>query len=317
MLKRRLLGKTALEVSELSLGGLFVSKHGGARDQSVAAIRRALDLGVNYIDTAPMYADSEEVIGEALEGETRPCLLSTKLGYKPEPFVPQNRDFLLRAFEASLKRLRRDSVDILMIHEPDRHEFNWWTDKEDYLGPVYDVLLELKEQGRTRFIGLGGTTAYEMPHLLATGRYDVVLTAFNYSLLWREAEWAVLPEAKRQGMGTIIGSALQQGGLSRRYDDQVRAGPRWLSPPRREQYLKLYELLDELSLPIAEVAYRWALTNPNVHTVLMGARSVEEVEQNVAAAEKGPLPNGVMARLKEIHDMVPFRPFLEPFGLPF
>jgi len=79
---------------------------------------------------------------------------------------------------------------------------------------------------RNIIIGLGGTTAYELPHIINTGRFDVVLTAFNYSLLWREAANEVLPAAKKQGMGIVIGSPLQQGALARRYDDEVRGGAR-------------------------------------------------------------------------------------------
>jgi aryl-alcohol dehydrogenase-like predicted oxidoreductase len=118
-------------------------------------------------------------------------------------------------------------------------------------------------------------------------------------------------------MGIIIGSPLQQGALSRRYDDEVRHGARWLSPPRRAQYLKLYELLDEVDIPLPELALRFILSNPNVSSVLMGARSVAEVEQNVAAIERGPLPQELIAHLDAIAAMVPFRPFDEPAGLPF
>jgi aryl-alcohol dehydrogenase-like predicted oxidoreductase len=118
-------------------------------------------------------------------------------------------------------------------------------------------------------------------------------------------------------MGLIVGSPLQQGALSRRYDDEVNHGAPWLSPPRRAQYQALYAYLDEIGLPIAEVGLRFAISNPEVSTVLMGARSVAEVEANVAAVEKGPLPDRVLQRLDEIAAMVPFRPFQEPFGLPF
>jgi aryl-alcohol dehydrogenase-like predicted oxidoreductase len=118
-------------------------------------------------------------------------------------------------------------------------------------------------------------------------------------------------------MGIIVGSPLQQGALARRYDDEVKHGARWLSPPRRAQYLKLYELLDEIDIPLAELGLRFVLSNPDVSTVLMGARSVQEVEQNVAATARGPLPQELLTRLDEIAAMVPFRPFDEPAGLPF
>ncbi|MBC7236289.1 MAG: aldo/keto reductase [Chloroflexi bacterium] len=320
MLKKRTLGKTGLQVTEVGLGGLFVSAYGAPYEQAERAIHRALELGINYIDTAPSYRDSEEVIGKALASaptSTASLILSTKLGGRPQPFSPQSRADLVRSVEESLRLLGRSSIDLLMIHEPDRPgQYDWWTDEEHYEGPVMDLLRDLKRNGIVRYIGLGGTTAYELAHIIRTGKFDVVLTAFNYSLLWREAEIAVLPAAKEQGMGIIIGSPLQQGALARRYDEEVRTA-RWLSPPRRAQYLALYELLDELQMPIAELAMRFVLSNPDVSCVLSGARSAEEVEQNVAAAEKGPLPADILERLDRIAAMVPFRPFEEPFGLPF
>lgn len=316
---KRVLGRTGLEVGVVGLGGLFVSRYGGdSRERARQAVRRALELGVNYVDTAPSYSDSEEVLGDALEGVTHPYYLSTKLGGRPQPFEPQDADALRRSVEESLRLLRRDAIDILILHEPDRPgQYNWWRDPVTYEGPVNAVLDQFKAEGLIHFTGLGGTTAYELPPIIATGRYDVVLTAFNYSLLWREATIAVLPECIRQGVGVIAGSPLQQGALAKRYDEDIRQGARWLSPPRREQYRRLYALVDETGIPLPDLALRFVLSNPAIHMTLMGARSVGEVEANVAAAEKGPLPQEVLRRLDEIAAMVPFRPFEEPFTLPF
>lgn len=316
---KRVLGRTGLEVGVVGLGGLFVSRYGGdSRERARQTVRRALELGVNYVDTAPSYSDSEEVLGDALEGVTQPYYLSTKLGGRPQPFEPQDADALRRSVEESLRRLRRDSIDILILHEPDRPgQYDWWRDPVRYEGPVNDVLDQLKAEGLIHFTGLGGTTAYELPPIIATGRYDVVLTAFNYSLLWREATIAVLPECIRQGVGVIAGSPLQQGALAKRYDEDIRQGAGWLSPPRREQYRRLYALVDETGIALPELALRFVLSSPAIHMTLMGARSVGEVEANVAAAEKGPLPREVLDQLDEIAAMVPFRPFEEPFTLPF
>ncbi len=318
-MEKRVLGRTGERVSVLSMGGLFVSKAGGLdRDAAGAAVRRALELGVNYVDTAPSYLDSEEVLGLALEGVAQPYLLSTKLGGRPQPFDPKDKDALRYSVEESLRLLKRDHIDILMIHEPDRPgQWDWWTDYDNFHGPAAELLEELKEEGVISYTGLGGTTAYEMVHILATGGYDVLLTAFNYSLLWREATIAVLPEAQRQGMGIIIGSPLQQGALARRYDEEIKAGAWWLSPPRREQYKRLYAFLDDVGMSITDVALRWVIANPDISTVLMGARSVEEVEQNVRAVAAGPLPRDMIEELDGIAAMVPYRPFEEPFGLPF
>lgn len=317
-MRYRTLGSTGLKVSELALGGLFVSALGATRDEAGRAVARALELGVNYVDTAPTYRDSEEVLGEALTGLPQPYLLSTKLGGRPQPFDPRDKAALRRSVEESLRLLKRDRIDILMIHEPDRPgQYDWFSDPARFHGPVCELLDELKAEGVIRFTGLGGTTAYELPRIMAAGGYDVVLTAFNYSLLWREAAIELLPTAKRLGMGVIVGSPLQQGALARRYDDEVRAGAPWLSPPRRAQYRALYALLDESELPLPELGLRFVLSNPDISTVLMGARSVAEVEANVAAAAAGPLPQEVLDRLQEVAAMAPFRPFEEPFSLPF
>ncbi len=317
-MKTRFLGRTGLEISELGLGGLFVSSFGAEYEEGRRAILRALDLGVTYIDTAPGYANSEEVIGKALEGVNAPYILSTKLGGRPQPFRPQDRDCLMRSVETSLDLLGRDTLDILMIHEPDRPgQYDWWPDFDRYEdAPVMKLLQDLKQQGVVKAIGLGGTTAYEIVPIIETGRFDVLLTAFNYSLLWREAEIAVLPAAKAQGMGVVIGSPLQQGALARRYEE-VDTGARWLSPPRQAQFQALYAFAEDLQMPLPELALRFVISNPHITTTLTGARSAREVELNVASVERGPLDEDVLERLDEIAAMVPFRPFEEPFGLPF
>lgn len=317
-MEQRPLGQTGISVSVLGMGGLFVSQVGGrGRDQARQTVHRALELGVNYIDTAPSYADSEEVLGLALEGASEPYVISTKLGGKPKPFDPKNKDLLRKSVDNSLKLLKRNTIDILMVHEPDRPgQYDWWDNYDTYHGPVCEVLAELKSEGIIRFTGLGGTTAYQLPPIINTGNYDVILTAFNYSLLWREAELEVLPAAKRQKVGIIVGSPLQQGALARRYPE-VETGVRWLSPPRQRQFQALYTLLDEIELSLPELALRWVISNPNISTTLMGARSTEEVERNVAAVNAGPLPDEILNQLQEIANMLPFRPFEEPFGLPF
>ena len=316
-MKTRKLGRTGLEVTELSLGGLFVASWFNEIDQACTAVRRAVELGVNYIDTAPGYGNSEEVLGQALDGIDAPLILSTKLGARPHPFDPQDTAALRASVEESLRLLKRDRIDMLLIHEPDRQgQWEWWSDWQAVEGPVLGLLEELKREGIIRYIGLGGTTVYEMIHLINSCKFDVVLTAFNYSVLFREAA-GVIDAAHAQQMGIIIGSPLQQGALARRYDDEVNHGAAWMSPPRRAQYQALYAYLDEINMPIAEVGLRFVLSNPRISCMLMGARAVEEVEQNFAAVNNGPLPADILQRLDDIAAMVPFRPYEEPFSLPF
>ena len=316
-MRTNVLGRTGLKVSHLGLGGLAFRK---GVETATQLVRRATELGITYVDTAAGYGNSEECLGPALDALKPKIVLSTKLGARSgeTAFAPQDKAALTRCVETSLRFLKRDYVDILMIHEPDRPgQYAWWTDPVNAVGPVMEVLDEFKKAGKIGFTGLGGTTAYEIAALMRTGKFDVVLTAFNYSLLWREAEHAVLPAAKEHRMGVIVGSPLQQGALARRYDDQIDHGAPWLSPPRRAQFKALYKYLDEIGLPLAEAGIRFVASNPDVHCVLMGAATPEEIELNAAAVAKGPLPAEVLKRFAEIAAMVPFRPFEEPFGLPF
>ena len=316
-MEKRILGRTGLEVSHLSMGGgqFWVRP---PLEEARGAVHRALELGMNYLDTSADYQASEEILGQVLEDVTLPYYISTKLGDKPLPFDPQDKDGLRWSLEESLRLLKREAVDILMIHEPDRPlQFDWWTDPERFYGPVTEALAEFKAEGLIRFTGLGGTTCHEMARVVDTGEYDVVLTAFNYSLLWREAEWEVLPAAKKHNCGIVAGSPLQQGALIRRYDEEVNHGAPWMSLARRLQYQALYAYLDEIEMPITECAMRFAISHPDIHIVLTGARTAAEVEENVASVEKGPLPPEILARLQEIYDLCPFRPFEEPMGLPF
>ena len=311
------LGRTGLQVSRIAFGGLFVASFATELDAAKAAVQRALDLGINYIDTAPGYGNSEEVLGQALAGVTRPLVISTKLGGRPQPFEPQNPVCLRASVEESLRLLGREQIDVLMIHEPDRpHQYDWWTDWMDINGPVLDLAAQLKQEGLIKYLGLGGTTAVELAYLCRSGKFDVVLTAYNYSLLWREAANEVIPAAKAANMGIVVGSPLQQGALARRFD-AVMDDPKvyWLSKPRRAQFKALYAFADECGLSLPELGLRFVLSNPDISCVLMGARSVAETEQNVAAAEKGPLPADILARLDAIAAQVPFRPFGEPFGI--
>lgn len=316
-MKKRVLGRTGIEVSELSLGGLFVSSYGGDYDQAKLAIDRSIELGVNYIDTAPGYGNSEEVLGKALaDHKNKNLIISTKLGGRPDPFDPRNPDQLRASVETSLKLLGRTHIDVLMVHEPDRPgQYDWFPDWNTFDAPVTAVLDELKKQGKIRYTGLGGTTAYEMPRVMRCNKFDVVLTAFNYSVLYREAELDVLPTAKKLNMGVVIGSPLQQGVLAKRQDEGVK-NSKWLSEKRRTQLLTLYAFLDEIKMSIAELGLRFVISNPGVSSVLMGARSKAEVESNFAAVAQGPLPADQLRRLNEIAAMVPFRPYQEPFWMP-
>jgi aryl-alcohol dehydrogenase-like predicted oxidoreductase len=313
----RILGRTGLSVSELGFGSLFTSSLGPGFEDSKRAVYRALDLGINFFDTAPAYANSEEILGRILAGIKAPIILSTKLGGRPQPFDPRDARQLRASVTESLRLLHREVIDVLIVHEPDRpQQYDWWSDPERVGGPVAEVIDELMQAGIVRYCGVGGTTCAEMAHCIRSGRFDVVLTAFNYSALFREATHEVLPEAAARNLGVMLGSVLHQGALGRRYDDVVRAKPAWLSKPRQEQLLAWYRFLDELGMSPVELGLRFALSNGDISTVLIGPKTAAQVEESVAAAAKGPLLADVLGRLDQIAALVPFRPFEEPMILP-
>lgn len=313
------LGRTGLEITKMSLGGLFMSDLSGDYEMSRIATQYALDTGINMIDTAPSYFNSEVVLGKILRdysGPNKP-LISTKIGM-PAPWDPKSKKDIYESVEKSLDNLGIDHIDVLYIHEPERrHQMDWWDNEETYDGPVMECLDEMKKSGMIRYTGLGGTCTHELAKIMDTGKFDVVLTAFNYSLLWREAEYEILPVAKKHNMGVVCGSPLQQGALAIRRDEIIETGAPWISKPRKDQFKALYKLLDETGMDIIEMSMRFVISNPIVSCVLTGSRSKEEFISNWNAVEKCPLPADILKRLDEIGQMVPFRPTNELFLLPW
>ena len=281
-------------------------------------MRRAVELGVNAIDTAPAYADSEATVGQALKGIDAPLIITTKLGGRPQPFHPQDINGLRQSVDESLRLLGQDHIDILMVHEPDRpQQYPWWTNYDPLDGPALQLMEELKAAGKIRHTGLAGTTVTEMTSLVGSDRFDVVLTAFNYNVLFREARDTVIAAATKHDKGIVLGSALGQGFLTRRADTEVRAKPIWLAEVRQKQLLAYYELLNEAGMSAVELCLRFAIANPEISTIPLGCKTMEHLEASVAAVEKGPLPPDILTRLDEIAAMLPHRPYEEPMILPF
>lgn len=317
-METRRLGRTDLEVSVLSIGGLYTSSLAGGESETRRIMQRAAELGVNAIDTAPAYADSEKTVGQATTGLNAPLIVTTKLGGRPQPFNPQDINALRDSVDESLRLLGRDHIDILMVHEPDRpQQYPWWTSYDPLDGPALELMEELKAAGKIKYTGLAGTTVTELSSLVKSNRFDVVLTAFNYNVLFREAADSVIPAAVENDMGIVLGSAFGQGFLTRRADDEVRRKPIWLAESRQQQLLAYYSLLDEIGMPAYELCLRFVLSNPAISTIPIGCKTVEHLEASVAAAAKGPLSEEIIRRLDEIASMVPNRPWEEPMILPF
>ncbi len=310
---RRRLGRTGLQVTELGLGGVFVRTAVTAPGEGVRVVRRALELGVDYLDTAPLYGDSQRVLGEALQDVDVPYVLGAKCGrwdWETGPY--RSLDAFKRQFEQTQRDLRRDVVDILYIHEADWAPY--WTDMSvpraaqfldadaeyDFDGaPVAAFLRWVKDQRMTRFLGISGNNAHLLAKVLREMEtpIDVVLTAFQYSLLWRNATRDLFPLAAELDVGIVLGAPLQQGFLAQPHPEWLHDPPDWMDEDLRARFGRLYAIHDETGLSLAELAIRFLLRDLRFASVIPGAASVEQIEENVRCATAGPLPDELHARL--------------------
>jgi aryl-alcohol dehydrogenase-like predicted oxidoreductase len=285
-------------VSELGLGGLFFSDEG--REKGIAIVHRALELGITYFDTAPQYGRglSETILGEALEGRSEPYAVGTKLGTLPEGF-DFSYDMCMRCFEGSLKRLRRDSVDVLLIHDPDR-------DGDGSYRPVFgkgmalEACQKLKEQGAVKAIGIGSLWLDYQAYCIDRGVIDVILTFNRYGLIWRDAQFQTFPFCRRHNVGVIQGTPLHQGVLAVRHDEWITDPPAWMTVAEQAALRRLYAIHVRCGLSLPELALRFILTCDTVTTTLAGAATLGQVEANVAAVERGPLPDAVHAEIEAL-----------------
>jgi len=247
-LPRRRLGRTGREVTLFGLGGEGVLRTEGRMAEAVAVIHRALDLGVNYCDTAPAYAQSMDYYGEGLAGRREQVFLACKTHAR-------RRDESLRLLDDSLRRLRTDYLDLWQLHD-----LRTAADLQTIFGPggALEALQEARQQGRVKFLGL---TGHHDPAILLEAlrrfEFDTLLVALNAADVHRlPFSQTVLVEAARQGMGVIGMKAFAAGRL---------VGPQGLSP-------------DE--------ALGYVLSLPGVSNVIIGCSTPAEVEANAEAARR-------------------------------
>ncbi|MDO9357257.1 MAG: aldo/keto reductase [Solirubrobacteraceae bacterium] len=299
----RALGNSGLQVSAMTLGTMtFGGKGGFAKvgDTDVAGARRQLDMaidaGINIVDTANMYSAgaSEEILGEAIKGRRDQLLIATKVRFTMAPGPNGHglsRRHVIEQCEASLRRLGVDHIDLFQAHE--------W----DGLVPVEETLAAfdtLVQQGKVRYIGCSNFTGWQLMKSLAAsdrnGWSRYVSQQIHYTLQAREAEYELLPIAVDQGVGAMIFSPLAGGLLSGKFrrnqpaPTNARKLGDWDEPPVRdaEVFYDLVELLVELGqahgVSAAQVAIAWLLTRPGISTVVIGARTDEQLTDNLAAA---------------------------------
>ena len=294
----RRFGRTGWQVSEIGLGGswFYGRPEMGLKPVSygVRVVERALELGINYFDTAPLYGKgrSEEVLGHALKGVTEEHYLATKVGYYPEPF-DYTRDAVWRGFEASLKRLQRDRVDLIQIHESEQAGWEGIFGRERTL----EALLEIQEQGLATYIGLTGSDLDLMSEVLeASDAFVSVITFCQYDLLVQKARERLVPTAARRDVAVIAASPLH-GGLLGSKRDHWREQGRFADLFGKQE--RVEALLEEEGLDVVDTALRYLLSDPRVSLVLSGVDSVEELERSAAASDGRYLEEELIRRIEK------------------
>ena len=302
-------GPTGETTTAIGLGGAFLTA--SSFEDGVATVRRALDLGVRYFDTSPMYCRgaAQAVVGQALDGTIEPHLLATKLGYFARRERFHSHDALVTQFEENLRLLRRDHVDTLQLHEADFH--HWWSPDTSHTGrlltdvdysfdeaPALAALRELKREGRCRFIGISGNTAEHMQRIVERVEVDTFLLAFNYDLIRRDAR-EVLPIADAKSCVRLVGAIFQRG-LARPQPELLSDPPQWMSPELIDRYRRIYALQAQSGMSLAEMGVRFMAGRPGIDTIIIGAKTPQEIEECVRAEEKGPLPGDLVAEIETI-----------------
>jgi len=299
----RALGKSGLRVSVLTMGTMTFGGRGPFKNvgsTDVAQARRqvdmCLDAGVNLIDTADVYSDglSEEIVGQALSGRRDQMLVATKvrmpMGRGPND-AGLSRHHVISGCEASLRRLGTDHIDLYQVHE--------W-DGQTPLEETLRALDLLVQQGKVRYVGASNYASWQLMKALGTaerlGLPQFVSQQIYYSLQAREAEYELIPLAVDQGLGVLVWSPLAGGLLSGKYRSgrEAPAGSRqltdWDEPPVYDTD-GLYDIIEVLvkvaeqhGVPAAQVALAYTLAKPAVTTLVVGARTDEQLADNLAAA---------------------------------
>ncbi|MGZ4275214.1 MAG: aldo/keto reductase [Solirubrobacteraceae bacterium] len=316
-MQMRQLGRTGVQVSPLCLGAMMFGAWGNPdHDESIAIIHRALDAGINFIDTADVYArgESEEIVGKAIRSHpTRrdEVVLATKvhgtMGDDPNQFG-NSRRWIVRAVEDSLRRLGTDYIDLYQIHRPEPD-----TDVDETLGALTDLV----RAGKVRYIGSSTFPPSQIVQAQWTaerrGRERFVCEQPPYSLLVRGVEAEVLPVAQQYGMGVIPWSPLAGGWLSGRWrkgqepprsSRAERIPARYdLSRPENQRKLDaadaLAQLAEKAGLSLVHLALAFVLEHPAVTAPIIGPRTMEQVESQLGAADVTLSPD-VLNRIDEI-----------------
>lgn len=308
------IGNTGLQVTRLGmgsapLGGLFQDV---PEEQALATVKRALELGINFFDTAPLYGHgkSETYLGKALASVPRSSyVLATKVGRllvpadpnqlekrefdNPFPFKPVfdfSYDAVMRSFEESLKRLDLDHVDILHIHDPDDYY-------EQAIKGAYPALAKLRSEGVIRAVGTGMNQAEMLARFAREGDFDCFLLAGRYTLIDHTGLKELLPLCVEKGISIIIGGPYNSGVLA----TGAKPGAKFNYADAPEEVLEKVRKVEEVcarhNVPMKAAALQFPLAHPAVASIIPGGRSVEEIEENFQLVSY-PIPKDFWADLR-------------------
>ena len=309
----RPLGRTGVQVSPLCLGAMMFGPWGNDdRADATRIIHRALDAGINFIDTADVYSAgvSEEIVGEAIASRRDDVFLATKFFMPMGDDVNQrggSRLWIMREVENSLRRLGTDHIDLYQVHRPSPD-----TDVEETLGALTDLV----RQGKVRYIGSSSYSGSQIVEAQWASRERglerFVTEQPPYSILVRGIEEDVLPTIRRHGMGALSYSPLSGGWLSGRWrkdsasapTSQARPSARFdMSTPANQRKLDIVEdlavLAEDAGMSLIEMAIAFVLNHPGITSAIVGPRTMEQLESYLPAAEIT-LPTDVLDRIDEI-----------------
>ncbi len=293
-MKYRPLGRTGLEVSAVSLGGAYLMGADESRqeDTARAVVECALALGINYIDTAPLYGNSEQLLGRVLAGLESEFHVSTKVGFDPEGF-DYKRDSVLESLERSCRRLGVGQLAVAQIHEVDKAGWQRILEK----GGTLEGLRAAQERGLCRYIGITGRAIALLSELAATGEFDVLLFYHDYHPCVQLANEQVLPAAAAQDMGVVAATVLA-GGLYVTGAAQERALERLGAEVERERAILARLAAEDGTLP--QAAFRYVLADKRVSTVSSGAANSEQLREVAQAADMEPLTAETMQYIESV-----------------
>jgi len=313
------LGRTGLNVSRIGFGGGGIGQVWGAttRDEAVQAVHRALDLGINYFDVAPAYGDgkAEEALGIALEGRSEEVFIGTKVRVPADNLADATGE-VKRSMETSLRLLKRDSVDILHVHNrftENRGDVPNSLSADDVMGPVLEAYQAVQQAGKTRFIGLSAMDHHvpALNKIMETGDWDTVLAYYNL-LNWT----AQLPPppgvdlfdngqnivlAKKHNMGVIGIRSHAAGALTGGVDRPVPADNDLLRQDIASA-ARLDFLLEGPIETLSQAATVFCLMNEDIHTTVPGVKSQAETEEMAACIDLEAFSPAQMTRLGELYN---------------